>query len=48
MYGEVIKTFTTFTPTNFISLSGNLPGGAYFVELTQGKNKKIVKLIKME
>lgn len=44
---RVITTITRVQKNSVVTLSGNYRGGTYFVEVTQGKNKKQLKLIKL-
>jgi hypothetical protein len=45
--GVVVQASTKMTKQGLIGLANRLPGGTYFVEVTQGKNRRVEKLIKM-
>ena len=45
--GEVLKTNSVVLKGSTIKVGGELRGGIYFVEVTQGKNRQTVKLIKL-
>ena len=45
--GKVISVGNTFLKGNNIKAGANLPGGTYIAEVTQGTNRKTVKLVKL-
>lgn len=45
--GKVVHPATRLTKQALMNLSNVLPGGIYFVEVTQGKNRSLTKLIKL-
>ena len=45
--GNVIQASTTYTKSGLMTLAGKYRGGTYFVEVSQGNNKQVVKLIRM-
>ena len=45
--GVVKEVLRVLTKSSFIKLGAGLPGGTYFAEVTQGVNKQVVKLIKL-
>ena len=47
MNGKVRSVQTQLAKTNIIKVGSNLLGGTYFAEVTQGANKKVVKLVKL-
>jgi hypothetical protein len=47
MNGKVRSVQTQLSKTNSIKVGNNLIGGTYFAEVTQGGNKQVVKLVKL-
>ena len=45
--GKLIQEKTKLTKQGLITLTNRLPGGTYFVEVTQGKNHSVTKLVKL-
>jgi hypothetical protein len=45
--GKVRSVQTQISKTNSIKVGNNLAGGTYFAEVTQGSNKQVVKLVKL-
>ncbi|MBK6378333.1 MAG: T9SS type A sorting domain-containing protein [Chitinophagaceae bacterium] len=45
--GKLIQASTKLTKQGLITLTNRLPGGTYFVEVTQGKNHSVTKLVKL-
>jgi hypothetical protein len=43
----VREVSTKLSKTNSISIGNNLPAGTYMAEVTQGKHKQMVKLVKL-
>ncbi|HET9747477.1 MAG TPA: T9SS type A sorting domain-containing protein, partial [Chitinophagaceae bacterium] len=44
--GRVVETKTGITVNTTFHFGNNLPAGVYFIEVTQGKQRQIVKLIR--
>ena len=44
--GVEIQASTQVSKQGLIGLARKLPGGTYFVEVTQGKNRQVLKLIR--
>jgi hypothetical protein len=45
--GNVKSVQTVFAKSNIIKVGSNLPGGTYIAEIIQGKNRRVLKLIKL-
>ena len=45
--GTVVQASIKLTKQGLIALGSKLPGGTYFVEVTQGKNRSVTKLVKL-
>ena len=45
--GTLVQASTKLTKQGLIGLANKLPGGTYFVEVTQGKNHRVTKLVKL-
>ena len=45
--GIVVQQATRVTKQGYIGITNRLAGGTYFVEVTQGNNRQVVKLIKL-
>jgi hypothetical protein len=45
--GHVVTNLTKVTRNSVVATGDKLKGGTYFAEITQGKNRKLVKLIKL-
>ena len=45
--GTLVQASTKLTKQGLIGLANKLPGGTYFVEVTQGKNHSVTKLVKL-
>lgn len=45
--GQVIKVFSTVAKGSLIKLGNDLRGGIYIAEVTQGANRQIVRLVKL-
>ena len=44
--GTVVQSQIQISKQGFIGHTDRLKGGTYFVEVTQGKNRKVVKLVR--
>ena len=45
--GRLVQASTKLTKQGLIAMTNKLPGGTYFVEVTQGKNHSVTKLVKL-
>ena len=45
--GTVVQASTKLAKQGLIALANRLPGGTYFVEVTQGKDRSVTKLVKL-
>jgi len=48
MNGVVREVSSKLSKTNSISVGTNLSAGTYMAEVTQGKNKQMVKMVKLD
>jgi hypothetical protein len=46
--GVLKETRQVFAKTSFIKMGAGLPTGIYFAEVTQGTNKQVLKLVKLQ